>query len=67
MSFKIDRENNRYKISIGTGETYRANNLQEVVYALQHYFQESIPMYPFEYHRHAEQNKIDNRCPLCTK
>jgi hypothetical protein len=65
MSFKITNTNGVYLIDIGTGTRYCANDLQAVVYALQHYFRESIPMYPFEYHSHVKHNKECNCCPLC--
>jgi len=63
--FKIELYNDRYKISIGTGKTFSAANLQEVVYALQHYFRESIAEYPFDYKKHQEHAKECNCCPFC--
>lgn len=63
--FQVKRKGNGYTISIGTGKTHQAKNLQEVVYGMQHYFQESISGYPFEYHKHIEHNKECNCCPLC--
>ena len=63
--FKVEQCNNRYKISIGTGKTASARTLQEVVYALQHYFQESIAEYPFDYQKHKDHAKECDCCPFC--
>jgi hypothetical protein len=67
MSFKVDKGVKLYHISIGTGKTYTANNLQEVVYALQHFFRESIPQYPFEFHNINMETKQYSDCPFCRK
>ncbi len=65
--FKVEQrqDGKTYTISIGTGKTYRAKDMQEVVNGLQHYFQKSIAMYPFEYHKHIEHQKTCPCCPLC--
>lgn len=64
--FKITkRYDGRYKISIGTGKTFTADNIHELVYALEHYFHEGIYNKPFDYHKHIEHNKECKCCPLC--
>ncbi len=64
--FKVESYGGQgYKISVGTGKTARAKNLQEVVYALQHYFRESIAEYPWDYAKHIEHSKECGCCPFC--
>jgi hypothetical protein len=73
MSFKIEKlTDGKYKINIeiendGSKKDCIANSLQSVVYALQHYYRESISMYPFEHHNCMKHDKGYNCCPLCTK
>jgi hypothetical protein len=67
--FKITKQGNQYIISIGTGKVHKVNSLQEVVFGLQHYFQESIPAYPFGEH-YVKANNPDTGqpvCPFCNK
>lgn len=57
-----------YLISIGIGRLFPAKDLQEVIYAMEHYFQKAAPGYskePFDYQKHLEHQKICNCCPLC--
>jgi len=54
-----------YDISIGIGKKFRARDLQEVVYGLQHYFRQSIAQYPYDYQKHIEHAKVCDCCPLC--
>lgn len=66
--FKITPYGNGYKISIGTGKTYRADNLQEVIYAMEHYFNQGIPAYSsktFSLTEHRKHNEVCHCCPLC--
>ena len=42
MTFKIDDEYGKYKISIGTGRTYKANNVYELRLAVEHYFDHTL-------------------------
>jgi hypothetical protein len=65
MSFKIENTNGVYLVDIGTGVRYCANDLQEVVFALQHYFKESLPSYPYDYHFDNAGNNKPPKCPLC--
>lgn len=55
MAFKAENDYNGYKISIGTGKTFRAEDLDEVKLALEHYFGKP-------YHAGA----VDD-CPLCRR
>jgi len=62
MTFKVDTEYSGamelyYKISIGTGRTFHADNLDEVAYALQHYFRKEM--------LGIEHEKVKDDCPLC--
>lgn len=69
--FKVESNPNRqggYKISIGTGKTYRAKNLKEVVYALEHYFSEGAPGYSgtaYNFGKHVTYAEKYNCCPFC--
>ncbi len=56
-----------YLVNVHTGKNYTARNLQEVVYALQHYFKESIAEYPYDYEKHVAHSKECDCCPLCRK
>ena len=60
-----DGQSKGFDISIGAGKKFKAENLQEVVYGLQHYFRESIPEYPFDYQKHIDHAKECGCCPLC--
>jgi hypothetical protein len=58
MTFKVDVEyhgpmTKGYKISIGTGKTFRAHSLKEVSNALRHYFNIDDHVKPCD------------ECPLC--
>lgn len=55
----------RYRISIGNGKPTSSKDLQGVVYALQHYFRESIPEYPYDYESHIKHAASCDCCPLC--
>ena len=55
----------RYRISIGDGRPASAKTLQEVVYALQHYFRKEIAEYPFDYEAHIKHAAECGCCPLC--
>jgi len=57
-----------FKISIGDGKTYPARDLQEVVYALEHYFGKAVPGYstePFDRQKHFQHAEECDCCPLC--
>lgn len=52
--FSVTTDQLSYKISIGTGKTFRARDLDEVTAALYHYFAHGMP--------HDKK-----RCPLCSE
>jgi hypothetical protein len=57
-----------FRITIGVGKAFIARNLQEVIYGLEHYFNEAIPEYsiaPFDRQKHMEHAKTCDCCPLC--
>ena len=55
-----------YNISIGVGKRFRADNMQEIAYALEHYFQDGLLNKPFDYDKHIEHGKTGcDCCPLC--
>jgi len=54
MTFKVDYMNNGYKISIGSGRTFYASNLEDVAAALRHYYGGS-------------QHENKDTCPLCRR
>jgi hypothetical protein len=51
----------KYQISIGIGKIFRANNLDEVALALEHYFRETVISKTLDVHF---TYKIE-WCPLC--
>ena len=60
--------NKQFGISIGTGTTFHAGTLQEVVYGLEHYFDQAVPGYsksPFDRTHHREHQTQCGCCPLC--
>ena len=60
----------RYIISIRKGNSTKVAALQYVVYAMEHYFGESIPGYsdgPFDRAKHNHHNEQCGCCPLCKK
>jgi len=68
---EIDQTSARqYTISIGVGRKFPARNLQEVGYALEHYFRDglfhegSTPA-NFNHQDHVEHAKECDCCPLC--
>lgn len=67
--FKVQKDaKGDYQISIGTGRLAKADSLQEVVYALEHYFQEGISGYSgrkFDYEGHIKHAEECGCCPLC--
>jgi len=66
MTFTVDKSaDGRYKISIGTGKTFKTKTLEGVAYGLQHYFRDNLFNNKFDYKKHIEHNKICNCCPLC--
>lgn len=68
MTMKIDKNPmGGYTLSIGTGKLARAHDLQEVAYALMHYFRDGMPEYesPFNYQKHLEHNREFPSCPFC--
>ena len=68
MEFKVTKDGfDHYQISIGVGKKFRAINLNEVAYALQHYFHDDLFDNAWNYTKHHEHNKVCNCCPLCEK
>ena len=68
MAFTVNKDPMRgYQISIGSGKKARAKDLQEVAYALMHYFQDGMPGYTdkFNYKKHIEHAKVCSCCPFC--
>ena len=62
-----------YDISIGVGKKFYVRTMQEVIYALSHYFKTNIEHYtgdphkPYDYDGHLEHAKVCDCCPLCRK
>lgn len=66
--FTVTTEGNYYLVSIGVGKKFRAENLDEVARALQHYFQVDLftdVMGKFDYQEHLEHAKECLCCPFC--
>ena len=63
--FHVDKKGESYRIGIGLGKTFKANSLNEIGYALQHYFKEDMFENKFEYNKHIEHQKDCPCCPLC--
>jgi len=69
--FKVLKDaRGRYQITIGVGKTFPARDLQEVGYALEHYFLDGLfhegttpPKY--DYSKHIAHNQECHCCPLC--
>jgi hypothetical protein len=64
MTFKVDLTGHpyeKYKISIGTGKTFRANTLEELFFALQHYYRKDSVIGPASLHNLGKCPK----CPFC--
>ena len=53
MGMKIESECNRYKISIGTGKTFYARNVEEIHKGVDHYF------------GHTSHKGVHQGCPFC--
>jgi hypothetical protein len=62
-----------YDISIGVGRIFYARSMQEVIYALSHYFRVNIEHYTgdpnkkYDYDGHLNHSKECDCCPLCRK
>jgi len=57
-----------FKINVGVGRTFKARDLQEVVYGLEHYFRKAVLGFskePFNYEKHIAHAKECDCCPLC--
>jgi hypothetical protein len=67
--FTVEKQSTgEYLISIGIGRKVKAESLQYVAYALEHYFQDRLPGYgegKFDMLKHREHNKECGCCPLC--
>ena len=63
--FKITPKGNHFQISIGTGKTYPASDLQGVVYALEHYFQQGVAGYSGDKYNHIDHRKHAEQCGCC--
>jgi len=58
-----------FKIGIGVGRTFKANDLSEVARGLMHYFNDVINVTeksPFDRKKHLEHIKECSCCPLCS-
>jgi hypothetical protein len=69
MTFKVEQITGyyKYKISIGTGRTFKAMNLEQVAYGLQHYFCEDLFDNKYNYQKHMKHAKECDYCPLCRR
>lgn len=60
----------KYKIGIGVGRTFKANDLTEVSRGLTHYFNDVVNVTeksPFDRAAHLKHNDECDCCPLCRK
>ena len=69
MTMKIERQLRGFHISIGDHKGHQANNIQEVVYALEHYYRQPVPGYSTAkgdfWQSHLDHAKECSCCPLC--
>ena len=66
MAFKIDRHPVKgYTISVGVGKLFRARDLQEVAYALLHYFGVQGASYGASLDHFSHKTDTMGYCPLC--
>ena len=66
---KIETQGSGFLIRIGDHRTHKATNIQEVVYALEHYFRRAVPGYSNAkgdfWQHHVDHAKECSCCPLC--
>ena len=69
MTMRIEREPRGFRIGIGDHRVHKATSIQEVVYALEHYYREPVPGYSNAkgdfWQNHVDHAKQCSCCPLC--
>jgi hypothetical protein len=71
MTFRIEKSpyNDSFSIYLGDRKRYEARTIQEVIYAIEHYFGVGVPGYnkPFDRTKHLNHAAECDCCPLCRK